>query len=120
MQRKMLKSKIHRARVTEANLDYEGSISIDTKLCEMADLKYFEQVEIYNCDNGERFATYVIPGKEGEICLNGAAARKVQRNDKVIIASYVQATEEEVENWEPKLVFVNESNTATKISHESL
>ena len=95
MRRNFLKSKIHRAVDTEANLDYEGSISIDPDLCQAADLLPFERVEIYNCNNGERFATYVITGKTGEICLNGAAARRVQKNDVVIIASYVDLDEAE-------------------------
>lgn len=116
MQRNMLKSKIHRATVTGAELSYEGSISIDTKLCELADMVFFEKVEIYNCDNGERFSTYVIPGKKGEICLNGAAARKVQKGDKVIIASYVIAHEDEIKNWDPKLVFVDENNEVKKVN----
>lgn len=115
MQRNMLKSKIHRATVTGAELSYEGSISIDTSLCELADMVLFEKVEIYNCDNGERFATYIIPGEKGEICLNGAAARKVQKGDKVIIASYVHAHEDEIKNWNPKLVFVDENNEVKKV-----
>ena len=78
MKRTMLKSKIHRAVVTDADLNYEGSISIDPKLCEAADLVEFEKVDIYNCDNGNRFHTYVIWGKSGEICINGAAAHLAQ------------------------------------------
>lgn len=120
MQRNMLKSKIHRATVTEANLNYEGSISIDTTLCEAADLKFFEKVEIYNCNNGSRFATYVIPGKKGEICLNGAAARCVHQGDLVIIASYVNVSEEEAQDWKPQLVFVDDNNHIAKISHDAL
>ncbi|MEO5667714.1 MAG: aspartate 1-decarboxylase [Bdellovibrionota bacterium] len=109
-QRTLLKSKIHRATVTDANLNYEGSISIDPKLIEAADLVEFEKVEIYNCNNGERFATYVIFGKDGEICLNGAAARKVQPSDLVIIASYVQVPNESCHEHKPKLVFVDAEN----------
>src|SRR5258708_3547725 len=86
----MLKSKIHRATVTGADLTYEGSISIDPKLISAANLIPFERVEIYNCNNGIRLATYVIPGKSGEICLNGAAARLVHRGDVVIIACYAE------------------------------
>jgi len=106
----MLKSKIHRATVTGADLSYEGSISIDPKLSEMADLKAFEKVDIYNCNNGQRFSTYVIEGGPGEICLNGAAARLVHRGDLVIIASYAVYEETEVTGHEPKLVFVDAEN----------
>jgi aspartate 1-decarboxylase len=108
--RSLLKSKIHRATVTDADLNYEGSISIDPGLIEAADLVLFERVEIYNCNNGERFATYVIEGKKGEICLNGAAARKVHRGDIVIIASYADYPETEVRGHKPKLVYVDEAN----------
>jgi len=109
-QRTLLKSKIHRATVTDANLNYEGSVSIDPKLIEAADLVEFEKVEIYNCNNGERFATYVIFGKDGEICLNGAAARKVQPGDLVIIASYIQVPNELCHKHKPHLVFVDAEN----------
>lgn len=112
----MLKSKIHRATVTDANLNYEGSISICPKLCDAAKLRPFERVEIYNCNNGERFATYVILGKEGDICLNGAAARLVHSGDLVIIASYVQMEDAEAASHKPALVFVDEKNTPKKIS----
>ncbi len=110
MQITMLKSKIHRGTVTDANLNYEGSISICPKLVDAARLRPFERVEIYNCNNGNRFATYVILGKEGDICLNGAAARLVHSGDLVIIASYAQMSEEEALNHEPSLIFVNEKN----------
>jgi len=109
-QRTLLKSKIHRATVTDANLNYEGSITIDTKLMEAADMLEFEKVEIYNCNNGQRFATYVIPGKEGEICLNGAAARLVHSGDLVIIASYIQVADDACQKHKPKLVFVDSNN----------
>ncbi|KAF0093791.1 MAG: aspartate 1-decarboxylase [Puniceicoccaceae bacterium 5H] len=113
MKRTLLKSKIHRATVTGADLDYEGSISIDPVLCEAADLLFFEKVDIYNCNNGERFSTYVIEGKAGEICLNGAAARKVLRGDVVIIASYAEYEDgEEARNHTPNLVFVDKNNVA--------
>src|ERR1700751_5133647 len=99
----LLKSKIHRATVTDANLNYEGSISIDPALCEAARLIPFERVEIYNCNNGERFATYVIHGKKGEICLNGAAARRVHRGDLVIIASDAGVEQAEAAEHKPQL-----------------
>ncbi len=112
MQRTLLKSKIHRATVTEANLDYQGSVTIDPLLMEAADLLHFERVEIYNVTNGERFATYAIPGRRGagEICLNGAAAHKVRIGDLVIIASYAGYEAEEVRGHQPALVFVDERN----------
>ncbi len=118
MQINMLKSKIHRATVTDANLNYEGSISIDPKLCEAAHLIPFERVEIYNCNNGERFATYVIHGKSGEICLNGAAARLVHRGDLVIIASYANMEQAEAFAHKPQLVMVDASNGIKKIHNE--
>jgi aspartate 1-decarboxylase len=112
MQRTLLKSKIHRATVTEANLDYQGSVTIDTLLMEAADLLHFERVEIYNVTNGERFATYAIPGRRGagEICLNGAAAHKVSVGDLVIIASYANYEDAVARSHEPALVFVDEHN----------
>ncbi len=112
MRRTLLKSKIHRATVTDADLNYEGSISIDPELCELADLLPFEQVDIYNCNNGNRFTTYVIHGKPGEICLNGAAARLVHRGDLVIIANYAEYEEAEARHHRPNLVFVDEHNQA--------
>jgi len=103
----MLKSKIHRGTVTGADLNYEGSISIDIKLMELADLLEFEKVDIYNINNGARFSTYVIPGESGQICLNGAAARMSAIGDKVIIASYILS---EKNNYPPKIVIVNDDN----------
>ena len=103
----MLKSKIHRGTVTGADLNYEGSISIDIKLMELADLLEFEKVDIYNINNGARFSTYVIPGESGQICLNGAAARMTAIGDKVIIASYILS---EKNNYSPKIVIVNDDN----------
>ena len=112
----VLKSKIHRAVVTGADLNYEGSIAIDKKLIEAANLNKFERVEIYNINNGERFATYVIEGKDGEISLNGAAARLVQKDDLIIIACYAQIDEKEINSFKPKIVFVDEKNTISKSS----
>ncbi len=113
MKRTLLKSKIHRATVTGADLNYEGSISIDKTLCDKADLIEFEKVDIYNITNGERFSTYVIYGEKGEIGLNGAAARKVHLGDLVIIANYAEYCEEESLNYKAKLVFVDENNKQT-------
>ena len=106
----MMKSKIHRATVMEANLAYEGSITIDKDLMEEANLVENEKVDIYNCNNGMRFSTYVIAGKPGQVCLNGAAARCAHPGDIVIIVSYAQMTKEEAKKLSPKVVFVDEQN----------
>ena len=110
--RTMLKSKIHRARVTRCNVDYEGSITIDKNLMEAADLLQFEKVEVLNINNSARFHTYVIEGDRGsgEICLNGAAARLVSKGDIVIILSYHLVTEEEAATFSPRLVYVDSKN----------
>ena len=112
----MLKSKIHRVTVTDANLEYEGSVTIDETLMKEADIIQFEQVRIYNISNGNRFETYAIKGKKGSgtICLNGAAARKAHRGDLLIIATYVSMEEAELKGFEPKLVLVDEKNKMTK------
>lgn len=106
----MLYSKIHRATVTNADLDYEGSISIDSKLIKAAKFHVNQKVDIYNCNNGARFSTYVIEGKAGEICLNGAAARHVQKGDKVIIVAYCSIDAKEAPKHKPTVVFVDEKN----------
>ncbi len=106
-----LKSKIHRATVTKADLHYEGSISIDAALCRLADMHAFEQVDVYNCTNGTRFTTYVIIGGAGEICVNGAAARLVQPGDEVIIACYGQLNRAELLKHQPIVVLVDSQNT---------
>ncbi len=110
MRRRMMRSKIHRATVTGADLNYEGSIAIDTRLIEAAKLVPFEQVDIYNCNNGERLHTYVIPGKKGEICLNGAAARLAHAGDVVIIVNYADYEESELAGHKPTVVFVDKEN----------
>jgi aspartate 1-decarboxylase len=108
----MCKSKIHRATVTEACLEYEGSITVDAVLLEAADVRPYEMVQVLNINNGERFETYAIPGKKnsGEICLNGAAARKGVKGDKVIIMTTAIIPESETAGFTPKIVFVNEKN----------
>ncbi len=116
MKRTMLKSKIHMATVTDANINYEGSISIDQKLCSAADFIEFEKVDIYNCTNGSRFSTYVIFGKPGEVCLNGAAARLTQIGDRIIIASYAKMDDSQCKTHKPLIVFVDESNNITPLS----
>ncbi|MFB5675595.1 aspartate 1-decarboxylase [Paenibacillus terreus] len=112
MFRTMMKSKIHRATVTEANLNYVGSITIDESLMEAADLLENEKVQIVNNNNGARLETYVIPGPRGSgvICLNGAAARLVQPGDTVIIISYAAMTNEEAKAYKPTVVFVDGEN----------
>ena len=116
MQRFMLKSKLHRATVTDADLHYEGSITIDEGLMEAADFLPFEKVSIYDVSNGERFSTYVIRGKRdsGVICLNGAAARKVSRGDLIIIASYVLVDDADAAQWSPRCVLLDEKNRIKK------
>ena len=108
----MLKSKLHRATVTDADLHYEGSISIDEGLMEAAEIIPYEKVAIYDISNGERFTTYAIKGKRGSgvICLNGAAARKVSRGDLIIIATYVLMDDADAKNWSPQCVLLDEHN----------
>jgi aspartate 1-decarboxylase len=110
--RTMMKSKIHRATVTDANINYEGSITIDKKLMKAADIIAYEQVHVLNVNNGARFTTYAIEGAEGsgEICLNGAAARLAVRGDLVIIITYTDVPEEKTANYQPKIVHVNQKN----------
>lgn len=110
--RTMLKSKIHRATVTDANLNYVGSITIDEELLKAADILPYEQVQVVDVNNGARLETYTIPGEAGSgvICLNGAAARLVQPGDKIIIISYSLLTEDECRNYEPVVVHVDDAN----------
>ena len=113
--RVMLKSKIHRARVTGANIDYEGSITIDRQLMAAADILPFEQVEVLNINNGARIATYAIEGEKGEICLNGAAARSGTIGDIVLILSYTHVDDRAAQNITPRIVYVNEKNALTAV-----
>lgn len=108
-------SKIHRATVTDANLEYVGSITIDETLMKAANLKEGQKVEILDVNNGERFQTYVITGEadSGTICINGAAARKVQKGDKVIIVAYAYFTPDEERDFKPTIVMVDEKNRIT-------
>ncbi len=112
--RVMLKSKIHRASVTDANINYEGSITIDRKLMAAADILPYEQVHVLDVDNGARFITYAIEGERGEICINGAAARLVTKGDIIIILSYCHVEDEKAGNFIPKLVYVDAQNAITK------
>jgi len=106
----MLKSKIHRARVTDADLNYVGSISLDPKLMELADILVGEQVQIVDIDNGARFETYAIEGRSGEVCLNGAAARLVHPGDRVIVITYAEYDEAEMKDYAPRVVHVDDLN----------
>ncbi len=120
--RHMMKSKIHRATVTEANLNYVGSITIDENLMEAADLLENEKVQIVDNNNGSRLETYVIPGPRGSgvICLNGAAARLVQPGDTVIIISYAMLSSEELAAHKPTVVFVDADNKPVKLADHEL
>jgi len=113
--RAMLKSKIHRARITNVNIDYEGSITIDRRLMEEADIFPYEQVQVLNLNNGARFTTYAIAGENGEICLNGAAARLAAKGDIIIILAYCHVEDDEARNFIPKLVYVDDKNTITEV-----
>jgi len=117
MLREFLYAKIHRATVTEANLDYVGSITIDKTLLDEVNIKENQRVEILNINNGERFSTYVIEGKanSGVICLNGAAARKAQINDKIIIVAYASLNDDEVKTFKPKIAHVDCKNKLIQI-----
>ncbi len=116
----LMKSKIHRATVTEANLNYVGSITIDEDLMDASDIVRNEKVQIVNNNNGSRFETYVIPGERGSgtICLNGAAARLVQQGDIIIIISYGMFDSKEARDFRPKIIFVNDKNSVIEINNK--
>lgn len=120
MQRTMLKSKLHRVRVTGSELGYEGSCAIDENLLEAADIKEYEKIDIYNVNNGERFSTYAIRGARGSgmISVNGAAARKAAVGDILIIATYSNYSELELASHQPKLVYVDEKNRIQRIGNQ--
>ncbi|WP_441000869.1 aspartate 1-decarboxylase [Fodinibius sp. SL11] len=117
----MFKSKLHQMKVTEANLHYEGSITIDQELLQEAGILPYEKVQVVNITNGERLETYTIPGEVGSrvCCLNGAAARKTQVGDRVIIISYAEMTPEEAKDFKPKVVIVDENNNPKTIVDET-
>ncbi len=118
--RQMLKSKIHRATVTDANLNYEGSVTIDSVLMQAADILPYEKIQIANISNGARLETYAIPGpsNSGTICMNGAAAHQASKGDTIIILSYVSVREEEAQRLSPKIVYVDKRNTISHIEHQ--
>jgi aspartate 1-decarboxylase len=113
----MLYSKLHRATVTDANLNYVGSITIDSDLLKASDMRIGQKIDIVNINNGERFSTYIIAGEPGkkEICLNGAAARKVHKGDKIIIIAYASMTREEADSYQPKIVLLEDDNAISQI-----
>ena len=115
----MLKGKIHRATVKQAEIDYIGSITIDSKLMEAAGILEYEKVQVADVNNGKRLETYVIAGEPGSgmICLNGAAAHYVEVGDKVIIMAYAQVTPEEAQSFKPKVVFVDDANRPVRVTH---
>ena len=115
----MLKSKLHRATVTEANLNYVGSITIDKNFMEKANILEYEKIQVVDINNGSRLETYVIPGEKGSkvICLNGAAARFVQPGDKVILMTYCQVNENEAREHKPTVVFLDDNNSISEITH---
>lgn len=119
MRRMMLKSKVHRARVTHAELDYEGSIALDSRLLEAADIREYERVEIYNVTNGKRFATYAIRAEAGSgiVSINGAAAHKAQPGDIIIVCTYADFEEKELLTFKPRLVYVDAQNRITRTSN---
>ena len=115
--RMMLRAKLHRATVTEADLHYEGSCGIDSDLLEQADMREFERIELYNVNNGERFATYIIKAAKGSgtVSLNGAAARKAQVGDLLIICTYSPVDDAAVPHWKPRVVLLGEGNRINEI-----
>ena len=119
MQITMLKGKIHRATVVQAELDYVGSITVDEELLEQAGIMEYEMVQVVDIDNGNRLETYTIAGERGSgmICLNGAAARCVSVGDKVILMAYAQMTPEEAKEHKPKVVFMDEKNHASRVNN---
>jgi aspartate 1-decarboxylase len=122
MKRIVLKSKIHRATVTDTNVDYDGSLTLDGVLMNEADLIPYEQIQVYNITNGERFTTYLIKGKDnsGEVILNGAAAKKVDLGDKVIIVAYATMEEGEMDFFIPRIVFVDDQNKIRTVNRERI
>jgi len=116
MNRTMMKSKVHRATITGANLDYVGSITLDRTLMDLADIREFEQVAVLDIDNGARFETYAMEGGPGDVILNGAAARLVQPGDRVIVITYGSYSEAELASYEPRIVHVDQSNRPIEAS----
>lgn len=116
MQLTLMKAKIHRATVTEADLEYEGSITVDRSLLQESGILPYEQVHVYDVNNGNRFVTYAIeaPAQSGTICVNGAAARLVQKGDRLIIVAYAQMSDEEAKTYKPRVLLMDEGNRIKK------
>ena len=122
MKRTMLRAKIHRVSVTECDVEYEGSLTLDPELMERADMKPFERIDVFDVDNASRFSTYLIEGERGagECCVNGAAARLVARGDKLIIASFATLADDELADYRPTIVLVGERNQVKTVKeHEA-
>ena len=117
MRRRMMKSKIHRATVTDADLNYVGSITLDVDLMKLADIREMEQVHVLDIDNGARLTTYVILGDPGEVCVNGAAARLVHAGDRVIICTYASLSQQEAAAFKPTLIYLDEQNRIKDTRH---
>ena len=120
MRRSMFKSKIHRVKVTEANIDYEGSVTIDQDLMDAANMLPYEKIHIWDIDNGARLISYTLPGprSSGTVCMNGAAARLVKPGDRVIMATFAEMEEEEAQNHKPVVVLVDKNNKLKTSSHQ--
>jgi aspartate 1-decarboxylase len=120
MRRSIFKSKIHRATVTDADLDYEGSVTIDQDLLDAADMWPWEEVHVWNLDNGARLTSYILPGERGSgtVCMNGAAAHRAQPGHKVILATFAQMEEQEARVFKPRVVLVDANNRIVKASHQ--
>lgn len=120
MRLSMFKSKIHRATVTEANIDYEGSLTVDQDLLDAANMLAWEEVHVWDIDNGARLVTYILPGPRGSgvVCVNGAAAHLVEPGHKVILATYAQIDEQEARNHQPMVILVDENNRIRETYHE--
>lgn len=120
MLREMLRAKVHRATVTETNVNYEGSLTLDADLMRAAGMLPYERIDVYNADSGARFSTYLIPGAagSGEVCVNGAAALLARPGDRVIIASYAALSSEEIAAHRPTVVLVDRANRITEVRHD--
>jgi aspartate 1-decarboxylase len=118
----MLRAKVHRIRVTESNVEYEGSLTLDAAVMERADMKPYERIEVFDVDNGSRFATYLIEGErgKGECCVNGAAARLVEVGDKLILVTYTEVAERDLPRYRPTVVLIGEGNRVKSVKeHEA-
>lgn len=120
MKRTMLRAKVHRIRVTECDVEYEGSLTLDREIMERADMVPYERIEVFDVDNGNRFATYLIEGErgKGECCVNGAAARLVEIGDKLILVSYTEVADEGVPDHKPSVVLIGEGNRIKTVKKE--